>query len=344
MYRIVGDPGTFMHWPRTAVSELTPGMVALGGLPIDVTGESQSQRFGPESIRKASHLLHRYYVGEGQGGVVNVRTGRQMTSPVRPEYVDIGNVEIWDTQMDRTNANIIEWMREITSRGAFPICLGGDHWTTAPLFTGYHDAVRAAGQDRIGYIHVDAHLDLEESEHGDYWSGSTGVIIERLAGLHGENMVFLGQSAEVWRSEWNWLSDHGATLISADEVNDIGIDAAVHKASRIAGRGTDSTYLTVDIDVINTSDSQGTMAGSTFWGISARDFGRMLDLFGADPTIGAVDFMEMAPDYDPHGSTAWLVARCIIGLLDHRAERIDAFHTAMQSGDQHSDRLSAALL
>ena len=323
MYRITSDIATFMHWPRVQPGDLSAGMVALGGVPIDVTGESQSQRFGPDAIRRASHLLHRYYVGEGQGGVVNVRTGRRMSDPVRREYVDVGNPEIWDTQLDRTNANIIEWMRLIVERGAFPIVLGGDHWTTAPLFTGYHEAVRAAGQEYVGYIHVDAHLDLEESDHGDFWSGSTGVIIERLPGLRGENMVFLGQSAEVWQSEWDWITDHGATLISADEVAEIGIEAAVSRACEIAGRGTDSTYLTLDIDSINTSDSPGAMSGATFWGLSAREFARMVELMGADASIGAVDFMEMAPDYDPHGTTAWFVARCVLGLLDERTRARD---------------------
>lgn len=323
MYRIVQDVGTFMNWPRIDLEDLEPGMVALGGVPIDVTGESQSQRFGPAAIRQASHLLHRYFAGEGQDAVVNVRTGERMSDPMKDGYVDVGDVEIWDTQMDRTNQNIIEWARTIAAKGAFQIALGGDHWTTAPLFTGYHDASLSAGQKRIGYIHIDAHLDLEESEHGDYWSGSTGVIIERLEGLDGANMVFLGQSAEVWQSEWDWLQEHGATVISADEVAEIGPDAAAKKALEIAARGTDSTYLTVDVDAICTSESPGTMAGTNFWGLTARDFARILEVFGASDSIGALDVMEMAPDYDHHGSTAWLIARCLVGFLDARAKNVE---------------------
>jgi arginase family enzyme len=132
-------------------------------------------------------------------------------------------------------------------------------------------------------------------------------------------MVFLGQSADVWQSEWDWVQENGATIISADVVSDVGIDEAVRQALQIAGRGTESIYVSIDTDAINVYESPGTMSGSTYWGINARDFARMFEFLGRSDSVGAIDIMEMTPEFDPHHSTAFLISRSLVGMLHERA-------------------------
>lgn len=316
MYRVPSDAGTFMNWRRIPVGELEPGMVAVGGVPMDLTGEALGQRFGAEAVRKASRFLHRYLVADPAPlGVVNVSTGEPIYIGDRPSFVDVGDAPIYDAQLERSATAISEWMRDIVTAGAFPLMLAGDHWTTYPLIRGYHDARAAMGDQRLGYIQLDAHLDLESHEqYGADWWGSEALLVAGLEGIDPRNMVFFGTSGEVWRTEWDWVREHGATIIPSDEVR-ADPDAAAAKALEIAGEGTDSIYLTVDIDAIDVTESAGTSLGATFWGISARDFVRALELFGRSDRIGAVDVVEVVPDFDPHGSTAWLVARGLIGFL-----------------------------
>ena len=234
-----------MGWRRIRPDEVEPGMLAVGGVPMDMTGEAIGQRFGPEAVRTASRFLHRYLVRDaGPGGVVNVCTGRPVHVRDGENFVDVGDAPIFDAQIERSSNAITEWMHGIVASGAFPLMLAGDHYTTYPLIRGYHDAKVAAGQRHIGYIHVDAHLDLEQiDDYGLVWWGSESLLVSELAAVDPKNMVFFASSGEVHRSEWDWVQEHGATIISADVINKGGVEDAVAQALEIAGTAEPDFHL-----------------------------------------------------------------------------------------------------
>ena len=89
------------------------------------------------------------------------------------------------------------------------------------------------------------------------------------------------------------------------------------------GDSTDGVYVSIDIDVVDGSQSPGTGA-AVFTGITTTELQGMMDALSSYDVIGAVDMCEVAPPLDPTGRTIHLAARALLSLLTPRLlDRVD---------------------
>ena len=309
---------TFLNCPAITDDEIEPGMLVVGGVPCDFTGSVIGPRFGPEAIRAASVGIDWRWREPGPMGVIDVRDGSLVRFRDDLNLGDVGDFTIYAPQLEPTTTSVRERMRGIVERGAFPIMLGGDHYVSYPLIAGYHDAKRAAGhgKHKIGYIQVDAHLDLQDNNptHGTHWHGSNARRASELEGIDPKNMVWIGLLDIAWRDEWDFVQRSGATTIDVDEMRRRGIEQTVADALAIAGEGCDSIYLTVDIDSVDSSAAPGT-GYTSFGGLTSREFLRTLKALGQSDKIGGIDLVEVTPPYDHKGITAYLAASGLVEFL-----------------------------
>jgi len=81
--------------------------------------------------------------------------------------------------------------------------------------------------------------------------------------------------------------------------------------------GTDALYVSVDIDVVNSSDAPATSAPG-FRGISARALIEALHLLtGADSLVG-MDLCEVNPEFDLSGRTEQLAVDAVLAVIGDR--------------------------
>ena len=310
---------TFLNWPRIGDENVEPGMIVAGGVPCEFTGSTIGPRLGPAAIRQRSIGIDWRWREPGPDGVVNVTDGSVVRFRDDGNVGDVGDVLIHSPQIERTTDEISRRMEGIVRRGAFAVMLGGDHYVGYPLVHGYRAGKRALGETRFGYIQVDAHLDLQEDNptHGKYWHGSNGRRVAELEGFDGTNMVWLGLLDIAWRDEWEFVQRAGITAMTMDDMREKNIENAVAEALEIAGRGTDSIYVTVDIDVCDNLAAPGT-GFINFGGLTALEFLRTMQALGGSDKVGAIDLVEVTPPRDLGGRTAHLAARGLVEFLRDR--------------------------
>ena len=82
----------------------------------------------------------------------------------------------------------------------------------------------------------------------------------------------------------------------------------------VVGHSVDAVYVTIDIDVVDGSESPGTGA-PIFTGITAVEFLEMMEALSSYDIIKAIDICEVAPPLDPTGRTVHLAASGLLGIL-----------------------------
>ncbi len=176
-----------MRRPMGGSGGLRPGATAVFGIPYDYTsGSRPGARWGPRGIRQSSAYFDYFLRSSPDASYIDLETGREVRFPEELAVVDLGDVEIFPTDLARTSAAIASFTRSVTATGAFPLILGGDHYVSSR-------ASRASSQGiaetrpgaRVGYVHLDNHLDMFDANPvwGPVYHGSTVRRISELAGL-----------------------------------------------------------------------------------------------------------------------------------------------------------------
>lgn len=310
---------TFLRAPVATVDDLRAGMVAVLGVPQDFTcGSRPGTRFGPRGIRESSLHLNYYIQTSPTREMVHVITGERIRVPAERRLVDLGDVVLYPTDPARSGASLAESVTAVLDAGAFPVILGGDHYVTYPAFVGFRDAMAKRGKSRLGYIQLDAHLDLAEDNplFGTFSHGANARLISALPGVDSRHMVWVGTRGFTRVEQWEFVKRSGATAFTMEAVRREGIGPVAARAVEIAGRGTDAIYLSVDIDVVDVVYAPGTGA-LAFGGITPTDLFAAMEVLRGGP-VGALDLVEVTPALDPTGVTERMAANAILTFLTPR--------------------------
>ena len=283
-----GGIATMMRLPNVESAE---GLDAcFVGVPFDLgTSNRTGARYGPRQVRTESVLLRPY----------NMATRAAPFDSLR--VADIGDVAINPYNLPDSIARIETAYDAILSHGATPITLGGDHTITLPILRAIH---RKHG--KVGLIHVDAHADVNDTMMGEKIAHGTPfrrAVEEGL--LDCQRVVQIGLRGTGYAAEdFDWCREQGFRVVQAEECWHRSLEPLMAEVRERVGGGP--VYLSFDIDGIDPAYAPGTgtpeIAGLTVpqaleiirgaWG---------LDLVGAD-------VVEVAPPYDPFGTTALLAA------------------------------------
>jgi agmatinase len=272
---------------------------AILGAPFDFGTQFRAgARFGPRAVREASTLFSFGHAGAYDHEDDCTYLGPDVT------IVDIGDADIVHTDTETSHANIETGVRAILDAGALPVTIGGDHSVNIPCIRAF------AGRGPIHILQIDAHLDFVDVRHGvrhghgnpmrraaeqDHVTGITALGIRNVSSTTQEGY----EAARVM----------GDDILSVRQVRKLGVAgvmARIPKGARL--------YITIDIDGFCPSIAPGTGTPS-HGGFLYYEVLEILQAAALAHDVAGIDLVEVAPDYDPTGSTAILAAQVLLNLL-----------------------------
>ncbi|NDV86705.1 agmatinase [Aurantimonas aggregata] len=289
---------TLLDAPYRAVDWSAPDLagldVALIGVPMDlgVTNRNGS-RFGPRAIRTMERV-----------GPYNHQLKTMPTKELN--VADIGDVPFRSRfDLATSHEDIQRTAAAIVSAGALPLFVGGDHSISLPI-------LRALGAERpVGMIHIDAHCDTSGPFDGCKFHHGGPFRQAVLDGvLDPERTIQIGIRGS---SEYLWEFSHetGMSVIHAEDIAGLGIDAVVAKARAVVGDGP--VYVSFDIDSLDPAFAPGT-GTPEIGGLTTREVMAILRGLAGIAMIGG-DVVEVAPQYDATTNTAHAGAQMLFELL-----------------------------
>ncbi|WP_436399373.1 agmatinase [Roseobacter sp. S98] len=276
---------------------------AILGAPFDAGTQWRSgARFGPRGVREASTLF-----SFGHAGAYDHEDDATYL-PGDVRIVDMGDADIVHTDTEKSHANIETGVRAALRAGALPVVIGGDHSVNIPCIRAF------SGPEYTGrplhILQIDAHLDFVDERHGvrhghgnpmrraaeqDYVTGLTQVGIRNVSSTAQEGYA----DARAM----------GSSIISVRQARAMGRDGVL--AHLPAGA---DIYITIDIDAFCPSIAPGTGTPS-HGGFLYYEVLELLQCVAQNHRVAGIDLVEVAPDYDPTGSTSILAAQVLLNLL-----------------------------
>ena len=312
---------TFLGSPYVGLDKVERGMVVIGGAPHDSTHTSRfGTRMGPRGIRDGSLAMAERFQSSGASGILDVASGERLALPDSSRLVDVGDYNVYPSDVMKSTEGIAGGVEEVVKRGGFSVCLGGDHYVGYPSCLGYTRAVtELSPRPKIGYIHIDGHLDFRDDTPvwGKYNHGTNARRISELDLVSPSNMVWIG--IQGWSDEEpvSAIDTGGGLIFTAADVLRIGPEEVARQAGERASAGCDYIYMSVDIDFIDTGffPATGSVVNDA---ITPDIMATILRILSSYP-IGAMDFVEVAPRIDPSGRSMIMSTDL---LLAHVAPRI----------------------
>ncbi|MEV7602634.1 arginase family protein [Kitasatospora sp. NPDC089797] len=292
----------------------TDGWVAAG-VPFDATASSRpGAAEGPRAVRQASLVFSSYLTSLGQYRMLDTRSGRTFRYHA-PRVADTGDLHVYPTDTVRTFQAVAAGTRRLSAAAPRLVLLNGDHSTTFPTFAGFRAGRLDRGARRVGFVNIDHHFDFGNwsALHGPLYHGSNSRRISELPGMHPEDIAFVGVGDVTKYDQLRGLLDRGFHVVPGSQLLRQGAERALAPVIEDLGTRCDTVYVSLDIDVLDSAVATGT-GHVTMGGIGAGDLLDVYEALRALP-VEAVDVAEVAPRYDPSGSTAQIAARLLFEFL-----------------------------
>jgi len=306
-YTFLGVPAADLDDPST----YKDADVVVVGAPFDGGASYRSgARFGPQAIRAACYLGH-----DGSRPSLAMRVDGLQDLTV----VDVGDVEMYSGDAQRSCADLEKVIEQISTTGAAPLVLGGDHTITWPDVTG---VARARGWGKVSVIHFDAHADTGDIEFGSLVGHGQPMrrLIESGA-ARGDKFFQIGL-----RGYWpppdilEWMTEQKMRSYEMTEIVARGFDVVMDEVIDASMDECDGVFLSVDIDVVDPGSAPGTGTPEP-GGLTARQLlDAVRDIAYRVPLLG-IDVVEVSPPYDHADITALLGNRVVLEALSGMAKR-----------------------
>jgi guanidinopropionase len=268
--------------------------VALIGVPMDLAVTNRSgSRLGPRAVRSVERI-----------GPYNHALRVAPSAELRA--ADVGDVPFRSRYSLPDSVEDIEaFYTKVQAAGVLPLSVGGDHSISYPI-------LRALGRDRpVGMVHIDAHCDTSgEMEGSRFHHGGPfrQAVLDGVLDPARTIQIGIRGSAEMLY-EFSYAS--GMTVIHAEEVDQMGIEAVISRARAVIGE--EPFYLSFDIDSLDPAFAPGTGTPEV-GGLSTREALAILRGLRGRRLIGG-DVVEVAPQYDATTATAQAGAQMLFEMF-----------------------------
>lgn len=285
--------------------------VVIVGAPFDGgTSHRPGTRFGPMAIRQACYLPH-----DGSRPHLALRVDALQDLRV----LDAGDVEMYSGDVERSIAALEEAVHAVSSAGAVPLVLGGDHTIALPDATG---VARHHGFGRVSMLHFDAHADTGDIAFGSlYGHGQPMRRLIESGALRGDRFLQIGL-----RGYWpgpetlSWMAEQRMRSFEMTEIVARGLDDCLDEAFEIALDDCDGIFLSVDVDVCDPGHAPGTGTPEP-GGLSARQLLDSVRRICLELPVLGIDIVEVSPPYDHAEITSFLANRVALEALSGMAAR-----------------------
>jgi arginase len=289
------------------------------GVPLDMGADRRGVDMGPSAIRYA-HLQHEL---EGLGYTVH----------------DKGNVDVPIAEMCQVGEPklkyidcIVPMARRVTGAvatsvqgGHFPLVLGGDHSIALGSIRG------AAKHKKLGVLWVDAHADFNTAEttpsgniHGMPLAALCGLGDRRLTQLWDEAIPVIDPQRvaaigvrDLDPGEKKNLREAGVMVLSLEQIDRIGMYAAVSRAVERISRDVDGIYLSFDVDSLDPRHAPG-VGTPVPGGLTYREAHLACEVLAETGRLVGMDMVEVNPILDVQNQTAHLAVDLILSALGRR--------------------------
>ena len=273
--------------------------IAILGAPFDAGTQWRSgARFGPRGVRDASTLF-----SFGHAGAYDHEDNR-VYLPGSVRMVDMGDADIIHTDTQKSHANIEMGVRAALAANALPVTIGGDHSVNIPCINAFDD------QGDFHILQIDAHLDFVDERHGV--RVGHGNPMRRAAEkpyVTGLTQLGIRNVSSTAKDGYEAAQAMGSDIISVRQARALGPSSLVARLPKAA-----ALYITIDIDAFCPSIASGTGTPS-HGGFLYYEVLEVLQEVSKTHRIIGIDLVEVAPDYDPSGSTSILAAQLLLNLL-----------------------------
>ena len=273
--------------------------IAILGAPFEAGTQWRSgARFGPRGVRGASTLF-----SFGHAGAYDHEDNR-VYLPGSVRMVDMGDADIIHTDTQKSHANIEMGVRAALAANALPVTIGGDHSVNIPCINAFDD------QGDFHILQIDAHLDFVDERHGV--RVGHGNPMRRAAEkpyVTGLTQMGIRNVSSTAKEGYEAARAMGSDIISVRQARALGPSSLVARLPKAA-----ALYITIDIDAFCPSIASGTGTPS-HGGFLYYEVLEVLQEVSKTHRIIGIDLVEVAPDYDPSGSTSILAAQLLLNLL-----------------------------
>jgi len=289
------------------------------GVPIDLGADRRGVDMGPSAIRYA-HLQTKLealgYIVEDKGNIeVPIAEMCTINDP-KLKYLDC------IVPMSRRAAGAVSTSLQ---SGHFPLVLGGDHSLSIGSIRG------AARIKKLGVIWIDAHADFNTDEttpsgniHGMPLAALCGFGDVRLSRLWDEVLpvvdpkrVAIVGARDLDPGEKVNLREAGVMVIGMEQIDRLGMVAAVEKAIERVSRNADGIYLSFDMDAMDPRHAPG-VGTPVPAGLTQREAHVACELVGETGALIGMDVVEVNAILDVQNQTGELAVEFVLSALGKR--------------------------
>jgi guanidinopropionase len=273
--------------------ELASLDMALFGVPMDLGVTNRAgARLGPRAVRAIERI-----------GPMDHVMG---LSPLGTHALaDIGDVPMASRyDLAGCHADIEAFVDKLMAANVAPLAVGGDHSISQAI-------LRSVGRNHpVGMVHIDAHCDTSGPYEGSKFHHGgpfRQAVLDGVLDPTRTIQIGIRGGAEYL---WEFSYESGMTVIHANEVDAMGLDAVITKALGVIGDGP--TYISFDVDGIDPAFTPGTGTPEV-GGLTPREALTILRALKGCNIIGG-DVVEIAPQYDATSNTAHVAAQMLFTI------------------------------
>jgi agmatinase len=314
---------TFLKLPYCEdIREVGKYDVAFLGEPFDTgTTYRSGTRFGPQGMRRISALYTTYQYELGVDLLESVN------------MCDAGDVFVIPANLEKSFDQISRAVSHLMGQGVFPMLMGGDHSLGYPNVRGVAPHI----DGNVGIIHLDRHIDCQEKDMDERMHTTPWFHATNIPNAPPSNLVQIGIGGwQVPRAGVKEARNRGTTVLTMDDVEELGTDKVVEIALETAWKNAKAVYVSFDIDSVDCGFVPG-----TGWpepgGFLPREALRILKGV-AKEGICAMEVVEVAPAYDISDTTALLGVRAMMDVL---AVLVDSGHLPKKKGAKDAKPMGA---
>lgn len=275
-----------------ALDDLTPGAIAVFGVPVDSPPPLRSGTAGgPLGLRETSHAVLQPYLSSPSRTVTDVETGRRTRLHGDRVVVDIGDLAACNPWSATAGQTVSSLAGEIVSHNALPLLLGGDSQVMDALLNG----LTTDGRAPACIVLSDKLLPITDAVGGHLFLGTNGL-----------------QPA----AEWHRCQDAGATVRSADHIHATGIEAAIQVIAAY-GRERERLAVCLDLEILDSGHAAGT-PGVNVGGLTPEQLTGILSGLDLADKLSGIAVVNVAPALDPRGLSEFAAVEALLALLDSR--------------------------
>ncbi|AHE53133.1 agmatinase family protein [Sphingomonas sanxanigenens] len=280
--------------------------VAMVGIPLNMGSGTRGAHLGPTAMRT---------VRMGAGNDMYTMTSPRATL----NMVDYGDFAVDNMSTERSMGHVREMVASISSTGALPFIVGGDHSLAYSDIAGVTDVL---GKGKVSVIHFDSHYDAGRDRAHLIDHGQPVYRLIKEGHVAGRDYIQVGLRAQSPDIEtFEWMREQGFRYHTMVEVEKSGWDTVVTRVLKEARENGKRVFVSFDIDVLDPAYMVGTGTPVPD-GLTMREVVPLIRRICAETDLAGFELVELDPTMDPTyrsaQNSAYIMHACMAGLSIRR--------------------------